>query len=63
MPTEEYCASRDARGTFGPPSFDDAKFEYRGGTKRLVGRMKSAAVPARCRRYRLCVLKVSQSSI
>lgn len=40
MPTEEYCASRDARGTFGPPSFDDAKFEYRGGTKRLVGRMK-----------------------
>jgi uncharacterized protein (DUF2141 family) len=40
MPTEDYCASREARGTFGPPSFDDAKFDYRGGTKRLVARMK-----------------------
>lgn len=40
MPVEDYCASRDARGTFGPPSFDDAKFDYRGGTKRLVARMK-----------------------
>jgi len=40
MPTEDYCASREARGTFGPPSFDDAKFEYRGGTKRLTARMK-----------------------
>lgn len=40
MPTEDYCASREARGTFGPPSFDDAKFAYRGGTKRLSARMK-----------------------
>ena len=40
LPTEEYCASRNARGTFGPPSFDDAKFEYRGGTKRIEARMK-----------------------
>jgi uncharacterized protein (DUF2141 family) len=40
MPTEDYCASRDARGTFGPPSFDDAKFDYRGGTKRLAARMR-----------------------
>lgn len=40
MPTEDYCASRNARGTFGPPSFDDAKFEYRGGTKRIEARMK-----------------------
>jgi uncharacterized protein (DUF2141 family) len=40
MPVEDYCASREARGTLGPPSFDDAKFDYRGGTKRLGARMK-----------------------
>jgi uncharacterized protein (DUF2141 family) len=40
MPTEDYCASRNARGTFGPPSFEDAKFSYAGGTKRLEARMK-----------------------
>jgi uncharacterized protein (DUF2141 family) len=40
LPTEDYCASRDARNTFGPPSFDDAKFSYDGGVKRLKARMK-----------------------
>ncbi|HYP77878.1 MAG TPA: DUF2141 domain-containing protein [Polyangiaceae bacterium] len=40
MPTEDYCASRNARGTFGPPSFDDAKFKYDGGTRRVEARMK-----------------------
>lgn len=40
MPTEDYCASRNARGTFGPPSFADAKFKYNGGRKRLEARMK-----------------------
>jgi len=40
MPIEDYCASREARGTFGPPSFADAKFKYTGGTKRLQARMK-----------------------
>jgi uncharacterized protein (DUF2141 family) len=40
MPVEDYCASRNARGTFGPPSFDDAKFKYEGGSKRLTARMK-----------------------
>jgi uncharacterized protein (DUF2141 family) len=40
MPVEDYCASRNARGTLGPPSFDDAKFRYGGGTKRLEARMK-----------------------
>ena len=40
MPTEDYCASRNARGIFGPPSFDDAKFKYEGGTKRLTAQMK-----------------------
>lgn len=40
MPTEDYCASNNARGFMGPPSFEDAKFVYRGGTKRLEARMK-----------------------
>ena len=40
MPTEDYCASNNARGFMGPPSFSDAKFVYRGGTKRLEARMK-----------------------
>lgn len=40
LPTEDYCASRDARGSFGPPSFSDAKFSYAGGTKRLSAHMK-----------------------
>ncbi|MEO7035441.1 MAG: DUF2141 domain-containing protein [Polyangiaceae bacterium] len=40
LPTEDYCASRDARNTFGPPSFADAKFSYTGGVKRLSARMK-----------------------
>lgn len=40
MPVEDYCASRNARGTFGPPSFEDARFSYKGGTKRLEARMK-----------------------
>jgi uncharacterized protein (DUF2141 family) len=35
IPTEDYGASNNARGTFGPPSFEDAKFAYRGGTVRL----------------------------
>jgi uncharacterized protein (DUF2141 family) len=40
LPTEDYCASRDARSSFGPPSFGDAKFNYAGGVKRLTARMK-----------------------
>src|SRR6185295_8341856 len=40
LPTEDYCASRDARGSFGPPKFADAKFSYTGGSKRLSARMK-----------------------
>jgi uncharacterized protein (DUF2141 family) len=40
MPTEDYCASRNARGVFGPPSFEDAKFAYTGGTRRLEAQMK-----------------------
>ena len=30
LPTEAYGFSRGARGTFGPPSFDDAAFEFDG---------------------------------
>ena len=39
-PTEEYCASRNARNTFSAPSFDDAKFKFSGGTLELEARMK-----------------------
>lgn len=40
MPTEDYCASNNARGVLGPPSFDDAKFTFRGGTQRLDAQLK-----------------------
>jgi len=39
-PTEEYCASNNARNTFSAPSFSDAKFSYKGGTLELEARMK-----------------------
>lgn len=39
-PTEEYCASNNARNLMSAPSFSDAKFGYRGGTVRLRGVMK-----------------------
>jgi uncharacterized protein (DUF2141 family) len=35
MPIEDYGASNNARATFGPPSFEDAKFAFRGGHARL----------------------------
>lgn len=40
MPIEDYCASNDARGVFGPPSFEDAKFRFRGKTLRLEAHLK-----------------------
>src|SRR5512142_3223010 len=40
MPTEDYCASRNARGILGPPSFADAKFSYKGKVLRLAVSMK-----------------------
>jgi uncharacterized protein (DUF2141 family) len=40
IPTEDYCASNDARGFMGPPSFEDAKFTYTGGSGRVEARMK-----------------------
>ena len=40
LPTEDYCASRDARNHFGPPTFAAAKFNYLGGVQRLSAKMK-----------------------
>jgi UDP:flavonoid glycosyltransferase YjiC (YdhE family)/uncharacterized protein (DUF2141 family) len=37
IPSESWCTSRDAKAFFGPPSFDDAKFLYRGHVMRLQG--------------------------
>ena len=39
-PTEEYCASNNARNLMSAPSWSDAKFSYRGGTRRLRAIMK-----------------------
>jgi uncharacterized protein (DUF2141 family) len=39
-PTEEYCASRNARNAFSAPSFSDAKFRFGGGRVELEARMK-----------------------
>lgn len=39
MPTEDYGASRDARGTFSAPSFEDAKFDYKGGKLQMRARL------------------------
>ena len=35
LPTEAYGFSRDAQGAFGPPSFDDAAFDFDGKTAAL----------------------------
>jgi uncharacterized protein (DUF2141 family) len=40
VPVEDYGASNNARGVFGPPKFDDARFEYDKGTKRLQGTLE-----------------------
>jgi uncharacterized protein (DUF2141 family) len=39
-PTEAYCASNNARNLMSAPSWSDAKFVYRGGTRRLRAIMK-----------------------
>jgi uncharacterized protein (DUF2141 family) len=36
IPTEAYGFSRDARGTFGPPDFDEAAFDFDGRTAALT---------------------------
>ena len=40
IPTESWCTSRDAKGYFGPPSFDDAKFRYTGSIMRQRASLK-----------------------
>ena len=40
IPVEGFSASRDARARFGPPSFDDARFDYRGGVAKMSVRMR-----------------------
>ena len=36
VPTEAYGFSRDARGTFGPPDFDEGAFDFDGKTASLT---------------------------
>ena len=36
IPSEDYGFSRDARGSFGPPSFDDARLELAAGESKQV---------------------------
>ncbi len=38
IPSEDYVASNDARGTMGPPNFEDAVFNYPGGPLKLTAR-------------------------
>jgi UDP:flavonoid glycosyltransferase YjiC (YdhE family)/uncharacterized protein (DUF2141 family) len=40
IPSESWCTSRDAKAFFGPPSFDDSKFLYRGHIMRLQGSLR-----------------------
>lgn len=40
MPRERYGFSNDARGTFGPPSFDDASFEVAESSVRVEVRVR-----------------------
>jgi uncharacterized protein (DUF2141 family) len=36
MPKEGVGASNDAKGSFGPPKFADARFSYNGGSQELT---------------------------
>ena len=40
IPKEAYAASNDARGSFGPPKFEDAKFTYEGGLLELSAEIR-----------------------
>ncbi len=40
IPKEGYAASNDARGSFGPPKFADAKFTYGGGQLELASEIR-----------------------
>ncbi len=36
IPSEPYAFSNNAKGMFGPPSFDQCKFEVKGGAQKIV---------------------------
>jgi uncharacterized protein (DUF2141 family) len=40
IPTETYGFSNNARGTFGPPDFNDAKFEFNATTSKIAVELK-----------------------
>lgn len=40
VPTEVYGFSNNARGTFGPPSFDDAKFQFNSSVSKVSLQLK-----------------------
>ncbi len=40
IPKEAYATSNDARGSFGPPKFEDAAFTYDGGRLELSAEMR-----------------------
>lgn len=40
IPTETYGFSNNARGTFGPPDFNDAKFEFNTATGKIAVELK-----------------------
>jgi uncharacterized protein (DUF2141 family) len=45
MPKEGVGASKDAKGSFGPPKFDDARFSYKGGIQQLTVHMRYLLAP------------------
>ena len=45
MPKEGVGASNDASGNFGPPKFDDARFNYKGGRSVLAIHVKYLVAP------------------
>ena len=40
IPKEDYAASNNARGSFGPPKFEDARFDYESGLLELEAEIK-----------------------
>ena len=40
IPKEDYAASNGAKGSFGPPKFEDARFTYEGGLLELASEIR-----------------------
>lgn len=45
MPKEGVGASNDAKASFGPPKFDDARFSYKGGLQQLTIHLRYLLAP------------------